>query len=40
MDISSNVIVDCAEVSLLNNSAFGEIFDPNPQFVMIFFPSR
>ena len=37
-EVSFIVKVDCADVSLLKNSALGEIYSPNPQFVMIFYP--
>ena len=39
-EVSFKVKVDCADVSLLKSSAFGEILDPKLQLVIIFFPSK
>ena len=39
-EVSFRVKVDWAEVKRLNSSAFAEIFEPKPQLVIIFLPSK
>ena len=39
-EVSSKVRVDWADVKRLKSSALDDILDPNPQLVIIFFPSK